>query len=265
MKTVVFQHIPKTAGSTIIDLLERRYTPEARFRIDSMNVKESLDHFINKTMEERNSYKLLYGHLSDRLIPYTENPVEIFTFLREPVDTFLSRYYYIKRATWNRFHEEVKNMKSVEEYIEFSIEKKIINNQTRYLSGDTDHLLYSGEPEKLVNEENLIKAKNRLSNIDHVYLMEHFDLSILDLSSKLGWKKMPFYLSHNTTSNRPKSDSLAPEVLQKLEKALAIDIELYNMAKTRFSSEVLSQNLPVEKFRSRNRWYQRLQLYRFNS
>lgn len=255
-KTLLFQHIPKTAGSTIIGILESKYAENKRYQLDAMNIGASLQDFKNFSETQRNAFNLIYGHLSDRLIPYLNETPIVFTFLRDPIETFVSGFFYIKRATWNRFHQDVKQISSILEFADFWKEKNMINNQTRYIAGKTDYVLKDGHPDTPVDQEMFKLALEKLSSIDLVFTVERFDESILFLEKQMHWKSKPFYVKRNRTKGRKKIEDLTPEEIERLQEELKYDLLLYKEAQKRSDALLDNADLPLANFRLRNNIYQ---------
>lgn len=224
--TVIFQHIPKTAGTTVISILEREYPKEKRYKVDAMDLVNSLKDF-EELAKKGKTFNLIYGHLSEQLIPHIDQKVVRFSFLRNPVELFVSSFFYIKRATWNRNHEEVSKMKSIHEYIDFCDTNNLFNLQTRYLSENIDYLYENTNPSKTVDEDDFERAKENLDKIDYVLDLKNFDASILALANHLNWKKVPYYRRRNATSNRKKVTDLDSDVREKLNGLLKYDLALY--------------------------------------
>ena len=105
--------------------------------------------------------------------------------------------------------------------------------------------------------EHLEKAKEILAR--HFFLAginERFDETIMLLSQKLGWERLPYYRRQNT--NRSKS-TIGEDEIRVIEHYNRFDIELYDYANTLLDEEI--RKLPtfseqLKLFQHRNRLYQ---------
>ena len=258
-RTVVFVHIPKTAGSTLHTILDDFY--QLVFHVDGLSAQQSLQKFYALSKEQQNSFEVVKGHLTLRLLEYIENPF-VITYLRNPVDLFLSQYYYVKRANKSKHHKDVKNM-SIEDFIEFVKAKGYDNLQTRHLSNATLHI--TDESSKPIDfdtqgEEMLAKAKINMDTFDMVFDVKDFDASLIVLKKSLNWKKTPYYLAKNVTKKRTLQTALSDDLIGKIEALNTYDMQLYQYFKSKDRRQNDKQALAKEinSFKLKNRIYQQI-------
>ena len=121
-------------------------------------------------------------------IEYIAQPT-FLTYLRDPVDRFLSDYYYVQRATWNRNHEIVKDL-GLEEFTDFAIENCLENTQVRHLSNSIYDQPGELSPKMSEHGDDLLaKAKANLDRFKYIFTTKQFDLSLVLLQKDLGWGK----------------------------------------------------------------------------
>ena len=91
-ETLIFLHIPKTAGSTLNFILDAHYTPENSFATSQtwLHPEGSLDGFEMLTETERARIELLNGHMGLGLHRHLPQPARYLTVLRDPVERVLS-------------------------------------------------------------------------------------------------------------------------------------------------------------------------------
>lgn len=251
-RTLVFVHIPKTGGSTLNAVLDKQY--EKIFSIDGLRPKDSLEQFKSMDKKQRASYEVIRGHLTLQLIEYISNPI-LLTLLRDPVDQFISSFYYLKRATLNRNHGAVKDMENIGDFIKFAIENDIDYTQTRHLSNSM--LDQSGPKMEEEGHRLLEMAKKKLARFDFVFHTKQFDESLMVLQKALEWRKMPLYIKLNQTLNRPKIGEIRTSEVEKIKYINRFDIQLFNYSKQKIKNQFSAYNINKElkNFRRINRFY----------
>lgn len=251
---IIFQHIPKTAGSTLHTIFNRRYAHSAIFNIfaSSYSDPEALK-LRNLPKEQAERIRLLKGHMPFGLHEYLPRPAKYFTVLRDPVKRVVSQYFYILRNPRNPLYEPiVKNNMNVADFVSSGISVGMNNGQIRWILGEINAL-----PFDAIHLEHLEKAKEILAH--HFFLAginERFDETIILLSRKLRWKKLPYYRRQNT--NRSKS-TIGEDEKRIIEHYNRFDIELYNYANALLDAEIEKQpafSEQLELFQHRNRLYQ---------
>lgn len=270
MKTVLFHHIPKTAGSTIYDILERQYAPGERFRINGIGPEDSINAFHKMSNQERQRYRLIYGHLADHFLPMLNEKPVCLLFLRNPIEHFISTFYYIKRAKLNRYHKQVSQFSDIENFIELRKNENLDNLQTRHVAGETDFILDTEKAPSVwqtYGDQLLKQAMQRLQDMDYVLLTEYFDESICILYQQLGWQARPFYKRVNETKGRPGVASLNQDIIKKIEILCAADLTLYEAAKKKFELLLQQQSSNfvdiVRRFKKKNRFLNKTGLINF--
>ncbi|MCB0794037.1 MAG: sulfotransferase family 2 domain-containing protein [Flavobacteriales bacterium] len=236
----VFVHVPKTAGSTLLDLLSRQYGPPNVHRTRAMDLEASLEDFRGISQAERDKVRLLMGHGVLRLQDLFPPGTRMFTFLRDPFEQFISSFHYIRRATWNRYHEQVKDMRSELQFLEHRVITGNDNPQTRHLAGLGTDPLPDPDGElrvQVVDEAVSGRASTQLDAMVFVGLTEHFDESLLLLSDVLGWKGPLRYQVHNRTRSRPKVPA-DHQLRSAFEEVYAADLELYERARSRLQKQL---------------------------
>lgn len=249
--TVLFFHIPKTAGSTFHFILQRLYKKHRVFDVHGLFADECISYFKNLEDEARKKFDLVKGHQTLDLVPFIQNS-KVITFLRNPVDHFLSGYFYIRNAPHNAQHKVVSRMRSIEEYIDFCLENKLINGQSLYIANNRSSSFDVDNNEELV----LKKAMSTLETVDNVFVTERFEEAILILQQELNWEN-PFYIVLNKSKRKP--DEVTPEIRERIKNIQTIDFKLYEYALKRHDWAVedfdgsLSER--IDQFRNRNQLF----------
>jgi hypothetical protein len=223
-----FIHIPKTAGTTMAQVIESQYPAGAvlNFREPTITDEDRV------RMVTQMSPKILIvaGHLNysyGKLFPRPSRP---FTMLRDPTDRVISLYYYIGRETRHPSHEAFKRGEIKIE----NLAKRQGRAQACFIAGYT-------AKDPIPDEELLAEAKDVLQNrMLAVGLTERFDESLLLYNQALGWK-VRSYVSVNVTSNRPKKDRMAAGDLAIIRENNFVDQSLYDLTCAMFEKRIAEQ------------------------
>lgn len=244
-QTLVFLHIPKTAGTTLSQIIERQYHPRAIVNIcNSEQNLEQIDRLKSLSSSQQKKIKFIEGHTFlgwDELLP---QPCAYFTLLRNPIERFISNYYYILKNPNHSLHQSLREQQiTLKDFASCSGED---NYQTRCLArtiGEKDLNINEAE----CNREMLDRAKRNLrENCAVVGIVEEFDRTLLLLKKTFGWNNV-FYKVKNKNKQRPSKNAISQVTLSLIEEKNKLDLELYQYATEIFHSLVKNQDNSFEK------------------
>ena len=135
-----FLHIPKTAGSTLNQVLDGLF-----------NDFEICSHFgwtelLNIPRDALGDYKLFRGYLYGYLHRYVEMPLRYFTFLRDPVDRALSHYSHILRDENHYMRQRTLALGSFGAFIrDPETRNLVVNFQVRAIALDFDPVTHAAK------------------------------------------------------------------------------------------------------------------------
>ena len=233
MQQILFNHIPKTGGTTLRIILNKVYGIDKVFFINSKDIAESFRKFNNLSKNQRNSYSVISGHGSDLFSELITDPYRI-SLLRDPISLFLSQYNYLKQSSNSNFQNDVNALSSLDEYIDYAINLGQDNLLTRYFSEANQCLINPDTAIPIMKKEgsSLLKtAKKSLHSYDFLTDLSNFDKGIYCLSNSLEWKSIPIYRPSNISKKDPNMPYLSNENHVRLTKVLKWDIELYKYFK----------------------------------
>lgn len=253
--TVVFLHIPKTAGQTLYAILDREYGRQNiyTFQGGRQRLKQSIAEFCALPMAARNSFALLRGHISFGVQAHISRPFRYITMLRDPVTRIISHYYYVQKTTSHALHEQVttQNM-SLRDYVTADLSSELDNGQTRLLSG-VGNSVPIGECTTDLLEQAITNIESHFVTVG---LTERFDESVLLMKVLLRWRKMPLYTKKNVSKRPLTRDNPSEEVIRLIRMRNQLDCKLYTYAQQRFDRQITALPEKIfERFRLLNRLY----------
>ncbi|MGJ3239568.1 MAG: sulfotransferase family 2 domain-containing protein [Anaerolineae bacterium] len=253
---IYFVHIPKTAGTTIREILRGIYGD--RFANDTLETADDRmpsDAILNDLETHLADIDVYTAHMPFGLHEYLARPYLYMTFVREPVSQNVSHYNFLLRAGGDFAAYFTEH--GFDGY--FSVNGVAWNNmQTRFLAG-RDALF---KPE--LDDHDLQQAQHNLeTEVDLLGLVEAFDESIVYFQHVLNWPA-PFYLRVNQSSryNHPKlitKSQLTPAQRALVQARNQYDLALYEFARSLFQARIaqLGDNFQrdVQRFKWQNRLY----------
>jgi len=221
-----FIHVPKTAGTTMLRIIEDRYPPGSVESLYLAPPEEAAARIAKIGPQTR----IVAGHVDYGYSKHFAGPFRAFAMLREPVDRAISLFYFVKREPSHPSHQAVVDGKITIE--EMSREQG--GMQARFIAG------YS--PTEAVDDATLLaQAKVHLVEKFAVFgLTERFDETLLLLTKALGWT-LRGYARQNVTKKRPSKDATDPALLAAIREASAVDVVLYEFAHELFEKQIDAQ------------------------
>jgi len=214
----IFIHIPKTAGTTLVKLLERNYPPAHR---QHFYTKQAIEKELPKA-RQKPQLKMLYGHLFLDEAIFSPDDLYVFTMIRHPVDRVISNYLHLKRSKNPRHQEWMKGITEFPQFLEF---KQAFNNQCRRIAGAKDMEYFKAHP-----QEALEQALLNLTRFGLVGITEEFDKSLKLLALDLGWSHLR-QAKANVAPEKIEHTSLAQKYRPAIEACNQLDLKLYQAAR----------------------------------
>ncbi len=226
---LIFLHIPKTAGSSLQQIIQRQYAPNQMYVIAKVAETEK---FTTLPEQTRNSVRMLTGHLPfGTHEAFTKGTTEYFTLLREPIDRVISNYYHIFSNQAHHFHQQLHTGKySLRQLLESGKILNMNNCMIRFLSGDAKRKYDECDPPML--EQALLN----LSTFPLVGLQEYFELFLIRLMDRYHWKNPYHFLKRISTARIAVNDADKP-TRDCVEHYNKLDIELYRIMRERIRYE----------------------------
>ena len=244
-QTLVFLHIPKTAGTTLHLIIERQYNPGNIVTIHtSVENAQQISRLQNLPSTQKQKIKVIKGHTFYGWHQLMPQPCIYFTLLRNPVERFISNYYFMLKTEGHVLGQQLLKQKvTLEDFVSWTGED---NYQTRFLAKNI------GEADLDIRESECTRAtlerakKNLRKNFAVVGTVEEFDTTLLLLKKTFGWKNV-FYKVKNKNKQRPSNSLISQETLSLIEEKNQLDLELYQYATEILQTLVKNQDKSFEK------------------
>ena len=233
--TVIFYHIPKTAGSSFLSAATANFPAEDLYIIDGAQVRHerSLAKFKNLSQARRDGIKFLLGHNSWGLDTFFSHPCTYIAFLRNPFNRIVSEYYHLigKPA-----------------YLEDRVRFKMAGcSLAQYFEQGHIHwghnvyvkmLLGIQQRDYAVTQHDYHRAAGILeSRFACVGITERFDESLLLFNHVLGWS-IKKYARRNTADNYKREEVNCGELKAMCRELEQYDILLYGKFRERFEAAI---------------------------
>ncbi|MFK8010610.1 MAG: hypothetical protein AB8B80_01125 [Marinicellaceae bacterium] len=240
-----FIHIPKTAGTSFINLLDGCVNEAEIFPVQ-------LWHQVNsEIIRKKKKFRLLRGHFgggSYQLL--CDNNPHRLTILRHPQSLSVSTYHFIKREKNTAVHDLVTNKNlTLKEFLEEPLTALKVNNRmVRHLSFDlqedpeAQELFLSAQsinvvkkwiksPKKINSKQRYERAINALNACSWFGIQENFDQSMQLFSYT--FNRPPFGKSPYLNAHKPnqKIDKYCQDLILKQNE---YDMQLYQYATNLF-------------------------------
>jgi hypothetical protein len=217
-RRVLFDHLPKCAGTTINEYLLSHYPKRFIFRTNGRHPMESIMKFQSLPENSRYGFHLIIGHLTNRLLDYIQPDTITLTVFREPIDRIISHYFFVRRDQKHYLHNKVLRMNiKLENYASSGLPNELRNWYTCYFSG------FSIEEAEMKPEESVNRAAQQIfSN----YNIIGFQDDLPSVIEKLKSEAHLYNSFRNTMSNKTNGRTVIEEVPGKTKKQLLKSISL---------------------------------------
>jgi hypothetical protein len=264
-EVILFNHIPKTAGSTIKHVLWRA--------VGSDRVLHSLAHGAHRERiavitaqldRDLDGPYAVVSHVGcgvERWLP-RRHIYPAFTFLRDPEQRVVSRYWHYRAAPHRA--GDAERLMSLEEWVERKTLHSF-NAQTAFLGGLWARHHLEGVPfeRSQFDERLLAEAKRNLESHLVVGLTERFDETLLLLRGAFGWplRKTAYRRANSGPAPRRRASLSAGERAAVLASN-ELDADLYRFGRELFESRLAARmsdrDRRLRSFRRLNRAYGRV-------
>jgi hypothetical protein len=233
-RPLIFIHLPKAGGTTLMGAIIARYRAGRGFRFTGLQSRT--EEFKALPPEERAKFDIVHGHVHFGIHKWLPDPAIYATMLRDPVDRIISHYYFVKASPEHYLHDLLQSHRwSLEQYATEGVNWETDNDQVRWLT-EAEH---SQVPLGQVSRSLLEEAKWNLQNAMTAFgLVERFDESLECFRRSFGWPDLTCERVKNVNTERPRSP-LPQRTIDAIRRTNRWDVELYEFACELFERQLL--------------------------
>lgn len=214
-KKILFYHVPKCGGMSVVDYLASNYTKNTIFQTNPP-YHAAVAFFLSLSKTEREAYDFIAGHETDALVAHVSPDMLKTTMLRNPVDRLISSYYYYIRLP---FVDDTSRTIGLDAFIQKFAE----NIYIQQFSTAEDRQHFAGDA--------LVERTFRRiqETYDLVGITEKFTAFLDELRQRANLPKAYGGKKVNVTYKRKRLDDMDPDIIKRIEVILAPDIKLYTL------------------------------------
>ena len=238
---IYFIHILKTGGTTFDNILVRQYGLENIINLNNIDVDIEFDHHHHepKIQEELKTKKhtvAVTGHFRYGLHKrFPEENFKYIAFFRNPVEQYLSQYYYITSLDE---YPDIKEMSSKRG----NIDEFVYSDLLLYTQDTQTYFLTEAESRSVFQGNLTLMSETAIENLKKSFIFcgitDRFDESVIILKELLGWKKLPYYIKKKVNKHRPSIKQHKAETIARIQELNKLDFKLYNKALEIFNEDI---------------------------
>lgn len=222
---LIFMHIPKTGGTTLLKILEQQYNRnELWYGNNNLPSKK-----------EANILKCITGHFSFGVHSFYSRKFKYFTMVRHPVDRLVSLYFQILSDKEHHFYKDI---------LPLSFEEFILNNKFNVLTVNQQVKFFAGKGyiSCHVDDSDLEQAKKNLEFFTVVGLTERFNESLFLMKKLHGWNEVFFKKANTRIISKNTKKSLKPEIKNIILEKNQLDLTLFEYINKRLDDQINELN-----------------------
>ncbi len=261
---LVFAHIPKTAGTSLLGVIRKNYPFWKREMLYGPKGEARRDAIAQGEMQLRN-VNCVCCHHAQKILRRLSRPYRVFTLLRHPVELNISLYHYLMsnasagedgKTVVDSIGEQRWSLEDIYRNVAgkdprpfnlgpfFNMQSKALCNVLRVANAsETGHqaghaaLLANCQAQQPATPEQAARLAQQLLELweQHGFvigLTEAYEESVDLFARAFGWNKKP--ILHERVGNRPRGQQISDATKQLILESNQVDLALWELVASKF-------------------------------
>ena len=231
--TLLFVHIPKTAGTTFQTILRKLYSEQDRCELypSWWVAKAGLELHTKRDRFRAVGGHFTYGvHAKPEIRPFLEDDMHYITILRDPVHRVVSTFNHLLSSDFPEHRTIIAKHPTLEAYLKH---RSARNAQTWFITGWKRKPIQRAPKAAVSAAIELMQDRYKA-----VGITERFDESLVLFAKKFGWG-LPTYVPQNLARSRVlrlSVEDLDDSLIERIRDINRCDIAIYEHACSMFDA-----------------------------
>jgi len=235
----LFMHLPKTAGTSMRNLLERNYDRDQLLYVYQEPPGVSLDTIKAYDKNRLDKVRVVYGHFPFGIHKLVDDyPIQYITMLRDPVQRVISTYYHYKRVSGVNGAEVLSKKMGISEFVFNGKFLEADNAMVRLISG-VDPFPFG----QCSHEIYKVALDNINKYFSDVLILERMDESLARLKKLLDIDDV--MISRDNVNKQLGRRSIRDDTMNQIQELNKYDVMLYKYILRRFKTKSINDETLV--------------------